>query len=313
MPDLTPPDGSDHGTSALDTRVIPLGERALRGVFDHVVAVGDEAETPYLEVKSPVDMSSKATSAGEAARHFHGYAVLVIGAQKDRAPGVPRSTEAHELEDRFRPYLYLGPQFPAFEFGRIGVALYLAWVLLRERVRPRLERWHRRRADLPGRATQRDRRLVSLGAGITRTARSGRGWGLDGPRRGTMTSTLLVPIRTPMQPEYPRWHPHNTPHYPAFDGAMSPGFYSSRGCRGRPRPGAERGKRENPVSIPLSGSVHVVSVVGKSCTSPRWVAASRSSSRWPDACPPLLDQRQRASAPPGRNLTGRLCETLGGR
>jgi hypothetical protein len=45
--------------------------------------------------------------------------VLVIGAQKGRAPGVPRGVEAHELEDRLRPYL--GSQFPAFEFGRIGV------------------------------------------------------------------------------------------------------------------------------------------------------------------------------------------------
>ncbi|MEV5104750.1 hypothetical protein ACFQ7G_04030 [Streptomyces massasporeus] len=98
-----------------------------------MVAVGDEAEATYLEVKSPLDMNSKATAAkiakfllgaanrrpGEAARHFHGYAVLVIGAQENSAPGVPRGTEAHELEDRLRPYL--GPQFPAFEFGRIGI------------------------------------------------------------------------------------------------------------------------------------------------------------------------------------------------
>ncbi len=133
MPDLLPSDDSDAGTSALDTSVIPLGERALRGVLGHVVAVGDEAEATYLEVKSPLDMNSKATAAkiakfllgaanrrpGEAARHFHGYAVLVIGAQTNSAPGVLRGTEAHELEDRLRPYL--GPQFPAFEFGRIGV------------------------------------------------------------------------------------------------------------------------------------------------------------------------------------------------
>lgn len=133
MRDLLPSDDSDAGNSALDTSVIPLGERALRGVLGHVVAVGDEAETTYLEVKSPLDMNSKATAAkiakfllgaanrrpGEAARHFHGYAVLVIGVQKNSAPGVPRGTEAHELEDRLRPYL--GPQFPAFEFGRIGI------------------------------------------------------------------------------------------------------------------------------------------------------------------------------------------------
>ncbi len=133
MPDLSPSDDSDDGTFALDTSVIPLGERALRGVLNHVVAVGDEAEATYLEVKSRLDMNSKATAAkiakfllgaanrrpGEAARHFHGYAVLVIGAQKSSAPGVLRGTEAHELEDRLRPYL--GSQFPAFEFGRIGI------------------------------------------------------------------------------------------------------------------------------------------------------------------------------------------------
>lgn len=117
----------------LATDLIPLGERALRAVLDHVIAVGDEAETTYLEVKSSLDLGSKAGVAKvakfllgsanrrphEAARHFHGYAVLVIGAQKGGAQGVPRGVEAHELEDRLRPYL--GPQFPAFEFGRIGI------------------------------------------------------------------------------------------------------------------------------------------------------------------------------------------------
>lgn len=117
----------------LATDVIPLGERAQRSILDHVVAVGDEAETTYLEVKSSLDLNSKAGVAKvakfllgaanrrprEAARHFHGYAVLVIGARKGSTPGVPRGVEAHELEDRLRPYL--GSQFPAFEFGRIGV------------------------------------------------------------------------------------------------------------------------------------------------------------------------------------------------
>lgn len=117
----------------LDTGSLPLGERSLRLILDHVLAVGDEAETTYLEVKSSLDLSSKTGVAKvakfllgaanrrpkEAERSFRGYAVLVIGAQKNAAPGVPRGVEAHELEDRLRPYL--GPQFPAFEFGRIGV------------------------------------------------------------------------------------------------------------------------------------------------------------------------------------------------
>lgn len=126
-------DDSGSERSALDTGMVPLGERALRSILGHVIAVGDEAETTYLEVKSSLDVKSKVGTAKvakfllgaanrrpqEAARHFHGYAVLVVGAEKGKASGVGRGVEAHELEDRLRPYL--GPQFPAFEFGRIGV------------------------------------------------------------------------------------------------------------------------------------------------------------------------------------------------
>ena len=117
----------------LDTSIVPLGERAWRVILDHVTTLGDEAETTYLEVKSNLDLSGKVATAKiakfllgaanrhprAAERHFHGYAVLVIGALKARAPGVPRGSEPHELEDRLRQYL--GPHFPAFEFGRIGV------------------------------------------------------------------------------------------------------------------------------------------------------------------------------------------------
>jgi len=131
--DLAADNASEPQPVVLATDVIPLGERAWRSVLDHVIAVGDEAETTYLEVKSSLDLSSKVGVAKvakfllgaanrrphEAARHFHGYAVLVIGAQKGSTPGVPRGVEAHELEDRLRAYL--GSQFPAFEFGRIGV------------------------------------------------------------------------------------------------------------------------------------------------------------------------------------------------
>ncbi len=133
------PDGRQPQTASTpmhvgpDTGAIPLGERAWRRILDHVVAVGDEAETNYLEVKSSLDVTSKIGTAKvakfllgaanrrpqEAARHFRGYAVLVVGAEKGTASGVSRGVEAHELEDRLRPYL--GPQFPAFEFGRIGV------------------------------------------------------------------------------------------------------------------------------------------------------------------------------------------------
>ncbi|RAN79355.1 hypothetical protein B5P43_15725 [Bacillus sp. SRB_336] len=117
----------------MDTDIIPLGERAQRSILDHILVVGDEAETGYLEVKSELDLASTEGVAKvakfllgaanrrpkDAARYFRGYAVLVIGAQKGHAKGIDRGIEAHELEDRLRPYL--GPEFPAFEFGRITV------------------------------------------------------------------------------------------------------------------------------------------------------------------------------------------------
>lgn len=117
----------------MDTGIIPLGERAQRGILDHVLSVGDEAETGFLEVKSQLDLSKAEGIAkvakfllgaanrrpNDAGRHFQGYAVLVIGAEKGKSGGIPRGTEAHELEDKLRPYL--GPQFPAFELGRLAV------------------------------------------------------------------------------------------------------------------------------------------------------------------------------------------------
>lgn len=124
---------SAGGGGGVDIDIVPLGERALRSILDHVFAVGDGAETNYLEVKSTLDLTSTEGVAKvakfllgaanrrpqEAARYFHGYAVLVIGAQKGHADGSARGVEAHELEDRLHPYL--GTHFPAFEFGRIGV------------------------------------------------------------------------------------------------------------------------------------------------------------------------------------------------
>ncbi|MFV4912834.1 hypothetical protein PFZ49_04545 [Microbacterium lacticum] len=131
--DVATPVSASTEPPLFDTDIVPLGERALRRILDHVVAIGDEAETTYLEVKSDIDLASKLGIAKvakfllgaanrrpqDAARHFHGYAVLVIGAKKGETVGVPRGSEAHELEDSLRPYL--GPHFPMFEFGRISV------------------------------------------------------------------------------------------------------------------------------------------------------------------------------------------------
>ncbi|WP_051299635.1 hypothetical protein [Arthrobacter castelli] len=115
----------------MDTDIIPLDELAQRDILSHVCALGDAAETSYLEVKSTLDLTSTKDKAKiakfllgaanrlprQAKMYFRGYAVLVIGAQKGHPEGVARGTEAHELAEKLRPYL--GPHFPAFEFGRI--------------------------------------------------------------------------------------------------------------------------------------------------------------------------------------------------
>jgi len=44
--------------SGVNIDIVPLGERAQRSMLDHVLAVGDEAETNYLEAKSALDLTS---------------------------------------------------------------------------------------------------------------------------------------------------------------------------------------------------------------------------------------------------------------
>lgn len=116
----------------MDTTGVPLGERALRSVLKHVVEAGDEAERSFLEVKREIDLQRRAGIAKvakfllgvanreprAAARYFQGHSVLVLGAEKGQAPGIPRGLEFHELEDKLRPYLGVG--FPPFELGRLA-------------------------------------------------------------------------------------------------------------------------------------------------------------------------------------------------
>src|SRR5690625_1378453 len=117
----------------MDTDFTPLGERAHRKTLEHIRTNGDEVETYYLEVKSDLDLEARVDIAKiakfllgaanrdpeQAARHFHGYAVLVIGAQQGQINGVARGVESHDLENKLRPYL--GPTFPSFEFGRVPI------------------------------------------------------------------------------------------------------------------------------------------------------------------------------------------------
>lgn len=209
MPADPPADAaSEQKPVMLATDVIPLGERSRRSILDHVVAVGDEAETTYLEVKSSLDLSSKAGVAKvakfllgaanrrpqEAARHFHGYAVLVIGAQRGSMSGVPRGVEAHELEDRLRPYL--GSQFPAFEFGRIGVGddREVLFVIAQppQDGQPIFPCHKSFQGDNPGQS--RGRRCLCAGTSNTRPARAGEVLALVERARGGGKSPIHLDV-----------------------------------------------------------------------------------------------------------------------
>jgi hypothetical protein len=133
MPDEQTPATAETTRPRLDTGMLPIGEVAWRSILDHVVAVGDEAESTYLEVKSSLDLTKPEGRAKvskfllgmanrmpeQAALYLHGYAVLVIGAARGDAVGVPRGTEFHDLDNAVRPYL--GSEFPGFELGRLTV------------------------------------------------------------------------------------------------------------------------------------------------------------------------------------------------
>lgn len=117
----------------MNTDRIPLGERVQKEIVAYIEAVGDEAESNFLEIKSELDLAAKEgivkvakfllgasnRKVADAGRNFKGHAVLVAGAKKGESPGIKRGHEAHELDDALRPYL--GPDFPPFELGRIPV------------------------------------------------------------------------------------------------------------------------------------------------------------------------------------------------
>ncbi|GAA4549251.1 hypothetical protein [Pseudonocardia xishanensis] len=117
----------------MDTSIVPLGENALRAILEHVVELGDAAETGYLEVKSTIDLTQTSDlikiakfllgtanrPVETASAHFQGHSVLILGAARGVAPGVSRDVEPHQIANRLSPYL--GPSFPSYEFGRVPV------------------------------------------------------------------------------------------------------------------------------------------------------------------------------------------------
>ena len=117
----------------MDTSFAPTGEVRLRAILDGVVAEGDGAESGSLEAKSDINLSERLGVAkvakfilgmanrmpAAAERRFEGYAVMVLGAEKGAALGIPRGVEAHDLNASLTRYL--GPAAPRWDLYRLPV------------------------------------------------------------------------------------------------------------------------------------------------------------------------------------------------
>lgn len=122
-----------HSVPAVDTSRVPRGEIAARTLVDAVVAGDDRLERHYLEIKGPLDLTTKKDQAklvkfilgaanrmpDKAAAAFEGYAVMIIGATAGAAPGVP-PVEALVIENAVRPFI--GTDGPRWDLVRVPVA-----------------------------------------------------------------------------------------------------------------------------------------------------------------------------------------------
>lgn len=118
--------------TGVDTSRPPLGERAAQSLVAAVVASDDRVEDHYLEVKSGLDLTTKKDQAklakfilgaanrmpDDSAKHFDGYAVMVIGASQGAAAGVA-PIEALDIEKAVSPFL--GAEGPAWDIARVPV------------------------------------------------------------------------------------------------------------------------------------------------------------------------------------------------
>lgn len=110
----------------------PSGEAQLRAILEAVIQEGDVHESVGLEIKSDVDPTRKGTDIAKVAkcilgmanrmphdaeRFFCGFGVLVLGAGKGIATGVPSGVEHHDLAARLRPYL--GSPGPRWDLSRL--------------------------------------------------------------------------------------------------------------------------------------------------------------------------------------------------
>ena len=116
----------------IDFSRVPKGELAARALVDALVQTDDRAERHFLELKSAIDLNSKAGIAkvakfilGAANRmpdvatgYFEGHAVLALGVAPGAATGI-EPVEALVIERGVRPYLSVNG--PRWDLQRVPV------------------------------------------------------------------------------------------------------------------------------------------------------------------------------------------------
>lgn len=114
----------------MDVSRPPTGERQRNAILEAIRRDGDVREKHFLEAKSSFDLNSKEDCAKVAkfilgaanrpvdlaVRAFGGYAVMVLGAEKDRLGGVPAGLEILALEQKLGSYL--GTSGPRWDLER---------------------------------------------------------------------------------------------------------------------------------------------------------------------------------------------------
>jgi hypothetical protein len=175
--------------TSMDTSKAPLLESRRRAILDWIIEHGDVVERHYLEAKSDIDLTSKLGCAkvakfilgaanrlpGVAQRHFEGYAVLVIGAEKGRAVGIAPGLERLDLSQKLERYL--SPNGPSWDVDRLRLAdgREVLFVIVEPPKYGEYEFWRHRAFQADGRDTKHnllDGGIYVRGDGDTRLATS---------------------------------------------------------------------------------------------------------------------------------------------
>lgn len=126
-------DSADGGRSdAVDWRRAPLGELAATALVHAARVSDDRMERHYLEIKGPIDVRSKRDGAKIAkfilgaanrtpelaANAFEGYAVMIIGIDRN-GPGGVQYVEAMDVARSVEPFIGVPGVAPAWDLVRV--------------------------------------------------------------------------------------------------------------------------------------------------------------------------------------------------